>query len=118
MGRQKEGASTQAPNLLSFTHIRIMEEDRGREDGVLKEQGHNPSSAKSKFAQAIAHHPRLSPGQKEQALYFLCGPVYPKNGYAIARNYIRLCLSPDYTKKKGGHNTLRKPCTVGDFSPK
>lgn len=113
MERHKKGVSTQIPGeLLNFTHTKILIEDKGREDGVLREQGYKPPTAKTKLAQAIMATPRLSPEQKEQALYFLCGPVYAKNGYAIARNYVKLCLSPGYAAR--GRGTLRKPCTVGE----
>ncbi|HEY9598353.1 MAG TPA: hypothetical protein V6D33_11845 [Cyanophyceae cyanobacterium] len=101
MARQKKGA--QIPGeLLSFTHTKILTEDKDREDGVLREQEYKPPSAKTKFAQAIMATSRLSPGQKEQALYFLCGPVYAKDGYVIARNYVRLCTGPDYAARGKG----------------
>lgn len=54
---------------------------------------------KERLTYQIENHPRLSLGQKEQALYFLLSPTYPRSGYAIAQNYIKLCLNPKYTAR-------------------
>jgi hypothetical protein len=52
-----------------------------------------------RLAGRIERHTRLSSGQKEQALHFLFHPAYTKDGYAIALQYLKLCLNPRYTAR-------------------
>lgn len=71
----------------------ILKEDPARLEGILAETGHpDAAAAKERLALEIEGHRGLSIGQKEQALYFLLSPTYPKDGYAIAQNYVRSCL--------------------------
>lgn len=90
---------TNGDELKSFTHTQILKENKVREERIFKECRLRSTPAKERFARAIAAHSQLTLGQKEQALYFLLGSNYPKNGYAIARNYIRLCLNPNYSTR-------------------
>jgi len=57
------------------------------------------ANKRARLVRHIEKHPRLSPGQKEQALYFLLSPSYSKDGYAIAKRYCQLCLNPKYTTR-------------------
>lgn len=88
-------------NDAGLACLPTLNEDITREQGVLKELGlPDTISARERFARKIETHKRLSLGQKEQALYFLLSQNYPKReGYAITRNYIRLCLNPRYTAR-------------------
>lgn len=93
-------SATSGDELKRFAQTQILNEDKVREDGILKEFGlPRTIPAKERFANAIAAHSKLSQEQKEHALYFLFSPTYPIGGHAIARNYIRLCLNPNYSTR-------------------
>jgi hypothetical protein len=81
-------------------HLHILAEEIEREQETLTELAPEQPrlTRKEKFGFAIARHPRLSRGQKEQALYFLFHPLYP-DAIAIAQNYVKLCLNPKYTAR-------------------
>jgi hypothetical protein len=93
---------TGSDELLSFTHTKILEEDQVRQQGIAAENPSPQLDHKQKLAIDIANHPRLLAGQKEQAICFLFHYAYRKDGYAIARRYIKLCLNPLYSQRGTG----------------
>jgi hypothetical protein len=103
-------STTGSAELLSFVHTKVLEEEKAREEKLLKENpsASPPLSRREKLAHAINNHSRLCLGQKEQAMEFLFHPAYAKDGYAIARQYVKLCLNPKYTARgtswKGAEN--------------
>jgi hypothetical protein len=84
--------------LLKF--IEVLKEDLSRQDNVITENTTDSAlTNREKFAIALTQYPKLSSGQKEQALHFLFHPAYTKDGYAIALQYLKLCLNPRYTAR-------------------
>jgi hypothetical protein len=105
------GNANRAYKPLSLAQkTQIINEDRERELGVLDEADAKWIRRK-KLAQRIAKNHQLCLGQKEQALYFLFSTAYLKDGYAIAREYVKFCLNPKYmtrsTSWTGAENKRR-----------
>lgn len=79
-------------NLLEYAQDNSLKQRREWQ------QSKKGSLRRKRLEKRILRHPRLSPDQKKQALYFLFSDFY-KDNFSITRNYIKLCLSEDYIKR-------------------